>query len=177
MSDSSFRLACQATRIIKPQCCVKGDGKLQSRKIPNIIMLFLLSEKWPSKVTQEESQVWAACGLLALCTRREGSRPGSKPSSSLLWTAKQPLPADLQWGMASLGSAEKQGLVLAPPLPLVRLGWSCIPYCLKQELAARYLMLDALSTWCKDNLTDGTYGLYTCYNIALTANSIKQILH
>lgn len=45
MSDSSLRLTCLATQIIKPQRCVKGDGKLQSRKVPNIIMVFLFVRK------------------------------------------------------------------------------------------------------------------------------------
>lgn len=117
MSDSSLRLTCPAMHIIKPQRCVRGDGKLQSRKVPNIIKLFLFVRKMAIK-GYSESQVWAACGRLALCGRREGSGPGLKPSSPLLWTAKHPLPEDLQRAPASSGSAEKQGLVLALLLPL-----------------------------------------------------------
>lgn len=56
MSDSSLRLTCLATQIIKPQHCVKVSRKLQSRKVPNVLTLFLFVRKWPSQVTLEQSQ-------------------------------------------------------------------------------------------------------------------------
>lgn len=57
VSDSSLRLTCLATVIIIPQHCVKVGRKLQSRKVPNILTLFLFVRKWPSQVTPKQSQV------------------------------------------------------------------------------------------------------------------------
>lgn len=141
MSDSPLRLTCLVTHIIKPQRCVKGDGKPQSRKVPNSIPLFLFVRKTAIKgYSGGQSSVSCLWPPSPMC-QRGGEQPGSKPFSPLLWTTKHPLLEDLQRAPASSGSAEKQGLVLALPLPLVCLGRSCIPYCLKQDLTAGYLML------------------------------------
>lgn len=67
MSDSSLRLTCLATQIIKSQHCVKVGRKLQPRKVPDVLTLFLFVRKWPSQLTLKLSQVWAASGWLALC--------------------------------------------------------------------------------------------------------------
>lgn len=76
MPDSSLRLTCLATQIIKPQHCVRAGRKLQSREVPNVLTLFLFVRKWPSQVTPEPSQARAASGWLLLCARKKRSRPG-----------------------------------------------------------------------------------------------------
>jgi len=68
------------------------------------------------------------------------------------------------------------GSVLDLSLPPIKLGRSCIPCCLEQELVAGHLMLDARNARCKENLVAGTEELYARCNAALAAGPIEQIL-